>query len=220
MNRKRFRAQDYITALVITMLVFLIGVLLGNYVSSIKLNSLTGLGKELELQTLGTQIKFDLLTESFTCDNESLESNVQLTAELRDLGNKLTYMESKLGQDDPNVLMIKEYYHLLEIQHWRYTKQLKEKCNQTYNTVLFFYAKTKDCPNCEDQGEILTYAHKEYLSFNTYSFDIGIDNPALNTLKDMYGVETAPTVVVNGKTYEGFKDKDALLAILSEHKII
>jgi hypothetical protein len=216
MIRKKLQKRRYIAAFAITTLIFIIGILLGSYFSSNKLAQVYDLQKNLEMKTLGLDIQQALLSEE-VCSSINSSS---LTLEMTKVGQKLTYMEAQIGQKDPAVKAQKEYYHLLEIRHFLLVKKALEKCNTKFNYVLYFYADNDLCKSCEDQGLVLTYAHRRFPVFNTYSFDVNIDNPAVSALREIYNITTVPTVVVNKNKYVGFKEREDVLAILVMNGII
>lgn len=206
MNRRRLRPSAYIAAFALTTLIFVIGILLGSYFSAEKLNDIDTLAQELQMNTMGTELQYEILLQN-PCG--TIESS-QLTEELFSIGEKLGYMESSLGSKDPDVLNLKEYYHLLEIKHWLFVKKTIEECSIAEDTILYFYSNAGDCTKCEEQGNVLVYMHRKYPELNIYSFDINIDNPALNTVKDMFSVVETPSLVINGETNAGFMDAAAL----------
>ncbi len=199
----------YVAAFAITTLVFVFGILIGHQFTAKKLSQIEGLQKELNAQTLGTELQTLLLTE-FPCTS----FNSTLTEELFDVGTKLDYMEGQLGKNDKEVLSLKEYYSLLEIRHWLLLRLAKDRCNANYDSVLYFYSNLGDCDICEQQGSVLSTLHKKYPSLTIYSFDLNIPNPALQTIKRIFGVKQAPTLVANQKVIEGFRDKNELESLL------
>ena len=81
--------------------------------------------------------------------------------------------------------------------------------------VLFFYSNKGDCPKCEQQGFVLTNFKRTYKDVRIYHFDINIDNPALNTIKDLYKIKYAPAIVFREDTYHGFMTKTVLENLLN-----
>lgn len=200
-RRRSVDKHKYLAAFTIATLIFLMGVFLGNYFSEQKLNSIDELSRNLQLNTIGTELQFRLISEN-PC--EFLNSS-ELTEELYQIGARLDFMESEMGQENTQVVGLKEYYHLLEIRHWLFLKRSKEECSKDFDLVLYFYSNEGDCPKCEEQGNVLTYLHKKYPKLNIYSFDVNIENPALRTIKRLYDIEgQPPTIVVNEDTYHGF----------------
>ena len=123
-------------------------------------------------------------------------------------------MEGQLGKNNPRVLSLKEYYSLLEIRHWLLLRLAKDRCGTGYDLVLYFYSNLGDCDTCEQQGSVLSTLHKKYPRLNIYSFDINIPNPALQTVKSIFGITQAPTLVVNSKVIDGFRNKNQLEELL------
>lgn len=210
MDRKKIQFSKYITAFAITLLVFIAGVTLGSYNDRKKLAIVDDLEQDIKMNTMGTEIQYLLMTDS-PC---TFVNSTQMAIELGNLGSKLTFMESQLGTDDKRVLELKEYYHLLELRHWLFLKNAKKECNKNFELMLYFYSNEGDCRDCEEQGHVLTYVHKKNPLFNIYSFDVNIDNPALNTLKERYNIRTTPTVVINETIHEGFMSTDEVMEAL------
>jgi len=201
MKRRKADRNKYIASFAIATLIFLLGIALGNYFSVQKLNSIDRLAEEMQLNTMGTELQFLLISEQ-PCD---FLNSSELTEELYDIGSKLDFMESEMGQTNQQVLGLKEYYHLLEIRHWLFLKKSKEECKEDYDLVLYFYSNQGDCPKCNDQGNVLTYLHRKYPRLNIHSFDINIENPALRTVKSLYNIEgELPMLVIGDQTYNGF----------------
>ena len=201
MHRRKPDWNKYIASFAIATLIFIIGIYLGSYFSGQKLDNIDELSQEMQLNTMGTEIQFLLISEK-PC--EFLNSS-ELTEELYQIGARLDFMESEMGQDNMQVLGLKEYYHLLEIRHWLFLKRSSEECNQESDLILYFYSNKGDCSKCDDEGNVLTYLHRKYPNLNIYSFDFNIDNPALRTIKDLYDIEgDLPIMVINEDTHGGF----------------
>lgn len=208
-SEKVFQKSNYLAALALTLLVFGTGIFLGNHFSASKLDQIEGLQQELNSQTLGAELQTLLLTE-FPCSS----FNSTITDELFDVGSKLDYMEGQMGKTNTEVLTLKEYYSLLEIRHWLLLKLAKERCGTEYNLILYFYSNLGDCDTCEQQGYVLSTLHKKYPRLNIYSFDANIRNPALQTVKTIFGVRGVPTLVINHQALAGFKNKNEIEALL------
>ena len=210
MDRKKIQFSKYIAAFAITLLVFIAGVALGSSSDRKKLAIVDDIEQDIKMNTMGTEIQYLLMTDS-PC---TFVNSTQMAIELGNLGSKLTFMESQLGTDDKRVLELKEYYHLLELRHWLFLKKAKEECDKNFELVLYFYSNKGDCRDCEEQGHVLTYVHKKNPAFNIYSFDVNINNPALNTLKERYNIRTTPTIIINETIHEGFMSTDEVMEAL------
>ncbi|MBU0461492.1 MAG: thioredoxin family protein [Nanoarchaeota archaeon] len=201
MKRRRADINKYLASFAIATLIFILGITLGHYFSSQKLDRIDELASELQLNTMGTELQFLLISER-PCD---FLNSSEMTEELYQIGARLDFMESEMGQTNTQVLGLKEYYHMLEIRHWLFLKKSREQCSQDYDLILYFYSNKGDCPRCQDQGNVLTYLHRKYPRLNIYSFDINIDNPALRTIRSLYAVEGEPPIlVIDDETHIGF----------------
>lgn len=208
--KKEITISKFLAALAISLLIFISGLWLGDFMNEERTKNIDLLQKDYTMNMQGFQVQYELLQDK-PC--EAFNSS-QLTLELWKIGTRLTFLESKLGPKDANVKSLKENYHLLSLRHWLFMKQASKKCNKSFNSLLYFYSDSDICPDCEDQGNILTYIHKEYPVFNIYSFDSQIDNPAITAMKDLYNINHVPAIVFQDKTYQGFQSKKKVLEII------
>ncbi len=208
MSRQKINGTKYLTVFAITTLIFLLGLILGNFVSGIKMNQLEDLENDLRTDTMAIEMQYLLLAE----DPCKALNTTPLTNELHDIASRLDYMENRLGDKDPEVLRLKEYYSLLELRHWTFFKRTNKECGFGTGLILYFYSDKKNCPVCEEQGFILTYIRKKFPHVNVYSFDINLENVAMRTVKELHGVqnEKAPVIIINGKPFIGFTSKDVI----------
>jgi len=206
---KDIAKTKYLAVFATTTLIFLIGILIGNQVTNAKVSKLDNIEQELRVDTMAIELQYLLLSE----DPCKAPESTLLSEQLYQLGSRLRYMEDKYGADNPSVVRLKEYYSLLEIRHWLFLKKTKKECNKDYTFILYFYSKEKEnCPTCEEQGYVLTYLRENYPLVKVYSFDFGISNAALDTIKELYIKEESelPIIIINNDVYYGFKDKGAI----------
>jgi hypothetical protein len=214
-RKRKIDKGKYLAVFAITTLIFIAGILIGNYFSSQKLEQIDHLGAELKTDTMAMELQYELIAED-ACE---YINSTPLAKQLYELSSKLDYMENRLGENDDSVIDLKRYYSLLEIQHWLFMKKTNKECNQTTSLILFFYTNEEDCKNCKEQGFILTWLRRNYEDVYIYSFDYGIENVALDTLKDIHNIEGTPAVVVDKETYNRFITKKELQGIMEEKGI-
>jgi len=202
----------YVVVFVITTVIFVLGLLLGNYFSNTKLSKIDEMQQDLKTHTLAIELQY-MIFEDDPCDEINF---TPLTDELYELGQRLDFMENSLGNDNKNVLELKAYYSLLEIRQWLFLKADNKKCNMTRPLVLFFYSNEGDCPKCEEQGFILSYLRKKYPEIRVYSFDINIENEALGAMKKKYAVDQVPTIIIDEEKFIGFFSTTELESMLFE----
>lgn len=190
----------YVAAFAITTLIFIVGIIIGNYISTQKLSTIDDLQRDLMQKTISSELQYLLMSEH-PC--ESVDAS-ELTQELFDIGSKLDFMENQLGKTNADVISLKAYYSLLEIRHWLFLKKTKKECGVNADLIVYFYSNEGDCPECQQQGYVLSTIHRNYPSVNIYSFDINIGDPAVTTLRRIYGAKAAPTLIINDKIMPGF----------------
>ena len=201
--------KKYIWTFLITLAVFLTAIALSNYFNNKKVDNLRDIEDKIATDIMSSETEYALLSESSCKD---LSSDI-LSQELNALAQKLTYTEENFGKNSPDLLRLKTYYTLLEIKDYILMKKISIKCNTKPVFILYFYSA--NCPECEQQGYVLTYLREQYPNLRIYSFDYNLDNPALRTLISLYKIKNAtPAMVINDKVYNGFIDKEKLTSTL------
>ncbi|MFC1723065.1 hypothetical protein ACFL0V_02920 [Nanoarchaeota archaeon] len=213
MSRQKADKNKYIAVFAITTLVFVVGILLGNYFSEQKLDQVDHLGQNLKIDTLAMELQYELIAE----DPCAHVNNTLLAEDLYEMASKLDYMENRLGEDNPDVVELKKYYSLLELRHWLFMKKTNAECGVNNTLVIYFYSNEDDCPKCKTQGFILTWVRKNYPSVYVYAFDYNIENAALDTIKDLYDVTGFPSVVIMGEVHNEFVGKKAMEEMVRAH---
>lgn len=207
-------AKNALLALLIT--VVIIGTVLYSiqYLDRSRAAELAAIENQLATDTLSLETQFSLL-EDAPC--EDVAASGGLSAELSDLGDRLSFTEERLGSDDHEVLQLKKQYTLLEIRDYLLTKRLAIACNLKPVTVLYFYSNGNDCPDCDRAGYALSYLREIFPTLRVYSFDYHLDLGALATLIAVNKVKPSfPAFLVDGKSYYGFESAEAFRALLPE----
>ncbi|MBI4088702.1 hypothetical protein HY415_01250 [Candidatus Kaiserbacteria bacterium] len=173
-----------------------------DYLNNARIAELSTIEDQLSIDALSLDTQFSLL-EAAPCD--SIASSTTLISSLADLGNRLSYAENQLGNDNPQVIRLKQQYSLLEIRDYLITKQLAIACGTKPVTILYFYSNAGDCADCNKAGYALSYLHDTYPSLRVYSFDYNLDLGALKTFITLNKVRRLlPAFVISGKQYYGF----------------
>lgn len=203
MSQKRvLDKRKYVFVFIITAAIFLCGLLIGSLTSSQKLVDVRELQDSLQSDTLDLEILYSILEQ----DPCMYVNTTPLSDKLYDVAVKLDYMESLLGKGDDTVLRLKKYYSLLEIRQWLFESRVKEECNYDKHIILYFYSNEDGaCPQCEEQGFILSYLRKKYgETLGVYSFEYGLPSESLQTLVRRYDITALPAIVIDDETHIGF----------------
>jgi len=200
---RRISWNRYFSVLLLTLLIFLIGFLITQRISSRTSEQITGIQKEFRNYILSLNLQSEIASE-YICKVDVF----QLTKEKSDLGKKIDVLEKNLGKNNPIVQDLKKDYSLLSLRQWLLVKKVKKGCNRDINIILFFYSNKVNASESESQGYVLDYIYEKYPDeVVIYAFDIDEDNPALNTLKNIYEVDIVPSVIINDKLFVGLQSR-------------
>lgn len=211
---KKMNWKRHLLVFVATIIIFGAGFFLSNIIVEKKISAITKLQQGLSIDILSLETQFSVLTQA-PCKNLN-EST--LTKELFEISQKLESVGNSLGENNPDFLMLKKYYSILEIKHWLLLKKAARDCKMNVVSIVYFYSDKKNCPNCEDQGYILTTLREKYPFLRIYSFDYSLALVPLETIKSIYRLKPdLPVLVVNDDEYYGLKSKEELEEILSQY---
>jgi len=203
--------EKYTSVFLMTVLIFVIGILLTGKLSTKTSEEIFEIQKQVRNYLLSLNLQSDIASE-YICRVDVFE----LTEDKFNLGQQIEILEKNLGKDNEIVKDLKEDYSLLSIRQWLLVKQVKEKCDKDINIILFFYSNKVNTSESESQGYVLDYLYEKYPdTVVIYAFDIDGDNPALNTIKAVYGVKRAPSVVINERLFTGFQSKEKIERLLN-----
>ena len=201
--------SKYVITFVITALLFSTAFYLSNYFNNKKTADIKATEDQIAIDLLSSETQFDILKQS-SCNQ--LDDSI-LADELDTLGSRLNSMESQIGSNNPEVLQLKKYYSILQIKDYLLMSNYGKECHTKPVSVVYFYAN--DCQDCKKQGYVLTYLRDTYPGLRTYSFDYNIDLSAVKTLISLNKIPTVlPSLIINGKTYNGFMSSEDVEKII------
>ncbi len=207
--------KKYLIVLLLTIAIFVFGLLLGSYTSTHKLQDVRSLQDDLRTQTLDIETQYSLATE----DPCAFAAAAPLTTELYELSTRLDFMENLLGPRDSRVLSLKKYYSILELRHWLFLKRLSDECGTDAVLVLYFYSNEAEaCPSCEEQGFLLTWLRKNHPNVHVFSLEKDLAVGSVQAVQQRYGVTGTPFLVIGDEPLEGFQSQEALLSALQRHQ--
>ncbi len=196
----------------ITTLIFLSGFMLSKSLTGSKLGDLEQAVNDITLQTASIETEYNLLLEN-PC---SFGGFNRLTASLDELAGKLLFNNAREQQTQTRLNSIKQNYFLLETRHWLFVQKLNKECGTNYTPMLYFYSDQGDCDNCEAQGIVLSEIKKTHPDAMIYSFDTNADYSLVSTIKAIYNITTAPSVVINNTLYDKFLTQEDIEKILGK----
>lgn len=211
--------KKYLIVFFITLGIFAMAFFLSDYLNSRKLNQMENIYQQISTNILSTETKFSLLRIASCKDTVSDTSfEDELTYELNGMAKRVKYMESQLGVDDPNVVLIKTQYSLLQIKDYLLMRELATRCKEKMSTILYFH--DLDCADCRKQSLVLDKISLLYPNIRVYWLDRNLQTPAMQTMISMFSVTNTPSIVIEEKIYSGFKSVDEIKEIIPDLKKI
>jgi hypothetical protein len=206
----------YMLAAFITALIFLLGMLLGLVVEDKRVSYIQEESRGQKLDFMSLQLQYELisdLSQTGNCPAVAATFN-DFMGELAKTEERLvTYQkEAKINKDEFNLL--KKEYVQAQINYWILAKRTKEICDNDFSTVLYFYAPTENCNDCDNQAFVLTYLKQKLKDkILIFSFDSTFEQePLVNLLVKTYNMTQYPSLVIDNSLVTGLQDSDAIIA--------
>ena len=208
--------QNFLVAGLITFVVFTSGMLVQWNLDQARTENLLESIGDLRLTTNSVLAEKELI--STFKEDECLAYNERATKIADDvtrLGKTLERYSNRGVFLENEYRILKHEYHILEIFYWTRLVQLKETCaDKNFITILYFYRYNDICPECEDQGVILTDVKKQYVEkAQIFSLDTNMQytEPTVRFLVQRYNVTTTPVIVIDKNLkFEGLTPKETI----------
>ncbi|MBS3149058.1 hypothetical protein J4219_09355 [Candidatus Woesearchaeota archaeon] len=203
--------QMFVTALLLVIIVFVIGVVVGNVWRFGGSNEVSKELRSSELDAESFLVEQELF-ESFELNCGFAERRLTtLSADLWQLGKVLGASDAKekLGDDDYSYL--KRKYHLAQMRAYVLDKQLEVDCGKVNNVVLFYFKK--DDPLSAEQGRVLDDLVSQF-SMHVFAVELNYSKE-LNFIEEYYEIDSAPSLIVNyDSVLKGLQEKDKVVPLL------
>jgi hypothetical protein len=183
-------------AFLITVFLFNVGVLLGYFGSKIIEGSSISIIQSTnnEISNLET---LNLLEQNYPCSSSTLDVATERLAYMSDL---IDSMEDQRGKTNSDVIELKKIYSIVEIRHMLLLKQRAENCGVNYSIVIYFYSNENECKDDTNRiSFILTYLRNKFSNLRVYSYDINLNNDAVQILKNYYNATGCYQVLLDEK---------------------
>lgn len=207
--------KKYLFTFFLTLAIFTTAFFASTFFSNKRVENVKFIQDNIAIDILSSETQFDLLKE-VSCQNVN---DSMLSPELSILGDKLSHTENERGEKDEDVIYLKKYYSLLQVKDYLLSKKFAEKCGALKKPVfiIYFYSNEGDCPDCVKEGYVLTRLKEKYPELRVYSFDYNLQLSVIDSLKAIYRIDKAlPALVIEDKTYIGYKSVEELEALLPD----
>ncbi|MEW6063346.1 MAG: hypothetical protein AB1571_03185 [Nanoarchaeota archaeon] len=202
--------KKHLIALVLTVAMFTIGLLIGITTTQSRTSYLEEAAELQKLDYESMQLQSIYITSanrSCPALSKALESN------LNNLEVARAKLENYLSESGKDTLgSTKRGYMLAELRYWILAQETKKTCNQDSVLLLYFYRKDELCDACSTQGYILTTLKEKFKDrLLIFSLDADfIEEPLIPIIKENYGFEKAPTIIIQNQKLEGLTNIEEL----------
>lgn len=207
---RKISKNRYLLAFMITLVVFILGLLLGLVIESKRTSYLNEKYQKHSLDFQSSQLQFTyLLTlkDKSSCDlvYQGLD---QALNELGKTEEKLIEYQFDNKISETEFELLRRQYILEELRYSFLSKNVKDYCDLDFIRLIFFY--TKKCPDCDKQAVVLDYFKNLFKQkLLIFPVDESLEEPLIRLIKTQYNITSYPTLIIDEKKFS-FLSKDEL----------
>jgi hypothetical protein len=193
----------FLKAAIITAAVFLIGIYVGFVLDSMRVEEVKS--RITEIDNLWNDVRLlQSYIQKFSNRTDYceflLDENLKVGDKIYEEGLKVEEYENT-NRFASNLILEKTRYALLDLQFWINSIDLKKLCNGNYSTVIYFYSQYDRTPDQNFQDRVLWDLKQECGPKIIYiTFPADMDISTIEVVKNIYGIETIPSILINEKT--------------------
>ncbi len=205
------RRQTYLSIILLLILVFAIGVIVGRSASNPELSEVNKFIKQSELTTESYLLEHELFADmEKNCDLARLRL-AALSSGLWQLGKLLGTGTAKQDLGESNYNFLKRKFHLMQIKTYTLYHRLKQDCAVDVPVLLFYYSQND--AKSQEQGAVLDKLVGDF-DVNVFAIEYNYSQE-LRFLEEYYEITGTPAVVVNFETVrQGLTPYDELAALV------
>ncbi len=191
----------FIKAAVYTLIVFMLGVLLGYVLEEQRTSYIEEKYQVLELKWQDARIQ-SMYFQNLDYDqcDLAIEGNLDFSDEIYELGKKIDDYE-EVNALTGEMILEKKRHALLKTQFWLNSMILKDKCNSEFVNVVYFF---KNDPSIEEkqkqytQSDVLREIKEKYgRGVMLIPLPIDSDISMIEIFKKQYDINEVPTILIN-----------------------
>ncbi len=207
--------KDHIIVFIISTLLFITGVFSGLIISKTRVNTLENKVNTFEnsINSFETAVLIDNAINNKTLSCVFLKGKINETQLiLEELGKKAIDYEENSKIKDNDYFKLKKQYSKARLEYWLMLEKLKNECDNNYTTILFFYRTKTPCPECRDQGVILTHIASKIKNIHLIPVDADEEILLMSIIKEAFKITITPTIIINAR--------DKIEGLISESELI
>lgn len=204
MEKRKYESKNrYLVSLLIATCVFVLIFAISYSISYFELQRVSNLQVGVGYDIFNDKLDYSLFNGSI-CDDKSLD---KVSQDLGFQGRIIDDLERRLGKQNENVLLRKQFYSLIELEHFEFVRDFNKNCVKPWtkekkiSTIFFFYSNNESyLKDSEEAGRILGVVYERNEDIIIYSFDVDLQSSLVDKLEGKYGITESPTIVINEKT--------------------
>lgn len=208
-------------AAILTFILFLLGVLLGIFIESSRINSLEEKYENIEFQLLDSKLRtsfYQMLDEDF-CEF-AIDDNLRFSDMIYEEGRKIEIYDqfNKFGKDRLN--REKKKYAFLKAEFWLNSLILKEKCNADYIHIIYFYEDDPSSSTIDQEQEVqsnilMNLKEKYGASIILIPLPTNFDISIINGLIEINNIQITPAILIESEIkLEGIHSLEEIESLL------
>jgi glutaredoxin len=219
------RNRVYLLAILSSLLLYLVGVFTGAFILEYTEDktSMEFANLHEEIQGYGQDLESIELEQLYLASGQGELGCKFIVASLNRVQSDLGYFWDKLPEKlevferynppDESYEALKRDYMAVSLKAWLLSLSVREKCGRDITPVLYFYSS--DCDGCIEQGSVLDQARQEE-GILVYTIDLNLDSDAVSMVREAYGIERAPALIIGEKAYQGLVSYGELVRLIEK----
>lgn len=189
-----------------TLLIFGVGIVFGIILENWRIGNVDNLYQSSEIYLMDIKLQSEIYSSGyFNCEN-AVEENINFANRIYDEAKLLDKYESASTLSQELKIRHKKY-DLLRANLWLNSIKLKNKCNTSYDEIVYIYKYENPSLDIKAKQEVfsrilseLKQESKNKILLIPFAGDI--DSSAINLLLDQYSIskDELPIIILNGKT--------------------
>lgn len=192
-------------ALLFTLIIFVLGILLGYYLEISKISKVEEEQKLIEIEWADARLQnsyYQLMTPTSEFCEIAVDENLKFADKVYQEGLRLEKYE-KTNRLNEEMIYEKKRYALLKIEFWMNSIFLKEKCKTKYTNLVYLFKNEPNSferPKQDVQSVILRDLKEKYgPDLMLIPFPMDLDLAVINMVKEVYNITSSPTILINEK---------------------
>jgi hypothetical protein len=202
-----FKSQKNVfwEALLVTILIFGIGILAGFFLENMRTNQINSLFQQSEVDLLDIRLQNEIYSDlEFDCDI-AIEENLNFANRIYEEAQKLEkYLEASRFSEE--IILQHKKYDLLRIMLLLNSEKIIQKCDDSYSEVVYFYnLETEELTAKAKQNVFskILLEVKEEFGGKVLLVPVGVSSgvSSINLILDKYNVsrQDLPIILINQK---------------------